>query len=518
MTMNDKIQAIAESIDKLIAGDFEVNKNKLNGQLNKIKKLINEDISSQSKAYLHYFMGNIYLEYYYKKANEKVNKTNAIKNYLNAIEFNPDNSCKISLYNNLGNIFLSEHRYYEAVLHYQKSIEIDNYFLLPFAQQIRTFEKIWKSIAEEKRGGVYKEFLRLILLKINKLQPLLDKDFSVEEVEQRQGQEILKGYQEGLGLFFKEYYQEYNKRNDLAESIEDSILIEGESILKNNDYVIWCRDNGLLLNFMNLIIHAESLRDDLILSAVSIEKGSLLFSSWKILAQEFCYSRYIFYKHKDLYPIYYDGTCHTSDLNNFIRESTFGYIPTLRTGGEEIKLDFVEFHNDSLLNFEFEEMKSAYLKLYNILDKISVFLFFYIRSLNEEIVGNHFYLKEIREILLGKSDNGISLATFGCISKIENLRNNNPCLFSFVSIYEDVVINDIFDIKKTRNLLTHNFLDLSLAANISSGENLSFNKLDLSLFISRFKLLMEFVRCQLFNTVSTVRSIESCVNKAVKGN
>ena len=61
--MSDKkIINIALVIDKLIAGDFEVNKNKLNGQLNKIKKLVNEDISNQSKACLHYFMGNIYLE------------------------------------------------------------------------------------------------------------------------------------------------------------------------------------------------------------------------------------------------------------------------------------------------------------------------------------------------------------------------------------------------------------------------------------------------------------------------
>ena len=405
--MNDETKKIGKEVDDLILGDFNQNLQNFNHKISFLKGKIESIASNEDKSYLYYFLGNIYLEYYYKKNKNKAsNKIEAIKCFFKAINSNLDRNHLIPIYTNLGNILFSENRYYEAVLFYEKALMINNNFLLSFGQQINAFEEIWENI-NHKVSGECNEFFRVVLLKINDLQSYLDKTFADDEIEYKKGKDILLSFQIKYQKFFDEYYYNYNNRTGNNESIKDSILIEGDKKLKENKYIIWCRDNSLLLDFMNLIKHKESLKDNLVPLGISLENGHYIFSAWKTLVQEFCYSRYILYKYKDLEFID-SNDVHISDISNFVRTSKFGYIPILNIGGKKEELAWTEYYENSLLNFEIEEMKSSYIKLYNLLDKISVLLIYYIKEFKIEKINEDSFVVDIKNLLAEIKDNDLS--------------------------------------------------------------------------------------------------------------
>jgi|GEM_PF-5134458 len=494
---------IDQAIDDYKQNQSTINSNKLNGFKLKLEEKIKQQ-NIKDKSTLYYYLGNIFFEYYKKDRKEK-NKKHAIQNFYNSTLIACDDRLLLPRLTNLGTILWNEHRYYEAIYFYQRANDIEKRFLLPLGLKVQIFGIILEIF--DDRRDLFLEFHRIILLEINNIK--LDFIYPKEEKEQIGGQKLLKEYKQRWDPYFQKYYKNYNDRTKLNESIKDSILIKGEKKLKNK-YVLWCRDNFLLLNLMNLNKHPEMLKDDLMPNSLVMERGDYIMQNFKALVQEYCHTRYLFYQYKD-YEIHKKNIVHKSEKNNYTKTSPI-ILSYNKIGDDTIAITTNYTDENYILSFEIEQLKSAYSKLYNILDKLSVLLISYIKLIDKKEP----YLENIRQNSLIKDDK-LSLASFQYILKIDDLKKINPYLYSFCSIYQDIVCDDTFKIKYIRNKITHGFIKICWYSDNSSNEDnktieANFEKISLHEFKDKFLFLIKFVRNQFFNTVSCISFIEKSIS------
>ena len=203
----------------------------------------------------------------------------------------------------------------------------------------------------------------------------------------------------------------------------------------------------------------DAFDDNLLPSSISLKEGDYILTFWQQLAQEYCSSRYVYFLYKDLED--YPSKKHISDKNNNIsnpNKISCDYYFSANDGNEFVSSSSYENLNHNF-SYETEKMKSAYSKLYNILNKMAVMVFSYIKLIDKT---NCNYLKEIQENSKIK-DSKIELHSFQHLPK--DIKYCYPSLYAFISIYEDVCGNnnceDYKRLKKIRDAITHGYFKLS---------------------------------------------------------
>lgn len=487
------------------------NVNKLNGYLNQIKtKLCDLNLDNDSIANLYYYAANIYFHLYsIKNTDKQKNKIESIRYFSKAICYATDRNTLLQLNTNLGNLLKKEHRYFEALYYYQKANDITLDFLLPVGMKLRTFSAIFENYFKDKIDS--QEIWRILLLEINTINQLKSPQ---EHFEQIKGQEIIQSYLSSLSGYFSDYYKTFNEEYNNGieiESINDSMLKEDPKYLETQ-YTVWCRNNYFLLNFINLVNCNHIIYDNLTLPPITLKRGDFIIQMWQQLAQEYCSFRYKFYLCKDYEPPYtsVQKSRHTSDKNNSITKNN-NLILEMRDSKNllSIKTPFKDYN--FCLSKEIEDLKASYSIMYNIIDKLSVLLISYIKLSNKK--SN--YIEEIKnhtKII----DDKLNLASFQYIRDIPNLKEVNPYLYSFYSIYEDIVVQDVFNIKIIRDKITHGFLKISYYNSRSSFFNKPNQTIESNLYTinlneikKKYLTLINFIRAQFFNVHECIGYIEN---------
>lgn len=519
------VENLAKETDSAIGSNnliqLNVCKNEL---LNSIKS---GQLSIEEKSRAHYFLANIHLFRYDNNskmnANKLLDKKEAINNFLLAIHNTKNPNYLWSYYTNLGNLFKAESRYLEAIDWYQKAqIITQNKALLPIGNKLESLYEITKDMfvfGQQEYLFRVRELWRVTLLDLKKIKINKYRD---EEIEQNRGRDIIASYIKDFDNYFNDYkknYDAFHAKKSLTWSIQDPFLKDSKKSLSNR-YRTWCLKERLLLNVLNLVKHPDTFHDELLPRKISVNEGDFIFTMWQQLAQEYCSARYTFFVYKDLED--FPNKKHFSDKgNDFSKLGKFGKTSFLTKGKKDIVITVPYEDLNHCFSYEVEELKSAYTKLYGILNKITVLLFSYIKLIKDCDAP---YLKTIQENTDIK-DGKIELHTFLKICKdIDIIKQNNSFLYSFISIYEDVCGNNVCDefkkIKEIRDVIAHGYIKVSYYDggdffNYSYNSTIKANYLKISLheFKRNFEKLLLLVKNSFFYADLCIASIEKTISK-----
>lgn len=517
------IQRLGGNIDTAISTK---NLQDLNIYQNEALELLNNLKNNNDKGIIHYYIGNVHLFRYdlRSKINDKLQcKKEAINHFLLATALLSDKRYLLPCYTNLANIYIAEHRYLEAIDFCQLSENITNQFLLPIGNKLESLYTItkdffWEDVKTQRRNFTIYELWRVILISIKSIDI---KEYSQEAIEQNKGKQIILSYIKDFEKWFNDYktfHDEFHKNTSITWNLEEPFLND-EKVYKNNQYHNWCKEERLLLNVLNLVEYTDVYSDNLMLKSLTIEAGDWIYSMWQQICQEYTSARYVFYQYKDteFWLKYNDKRRkHLSDRRNEItKEDNYALNYVLSNGS--IASSGVGTDTNILFAFEIEELKSAYIKTYNIFDKLSVLLFSYIKLL--EVSDETCYLKDVQNCTEIKDDR-LSIHDFAKL-KVDDMKKKNIYLYSFISIYHDLQGNNACDefksLKLIRDKITHGYIKISYE---NYSDFYSYNhktiqsnylKINVDSFKIKLKFLLSIIRNSFFYTDLCIAEIEKSI-------
>ena len=509
------IKQLAQTTDDAIDNK---NYTKLNECKNKILSCIkSNDASEEEKSRLHYFLANIFLCKYQNKSkidhNKLSEKKDAINNFYLAIGKTQNKIYLLQYYINLGNILAAECRYLEAFELYQKAYLLDPKWIMVNINRMSVWYEILKEDLTQRQSHLY---ITKTLLEESKKYNCDEFDYR-EYPSKEKGIGDLKFYQNKFSTL-ESYFVTKDK---VKAKLSNKYLAWCKAKLSNK-YLAWCNGNLYLLNYLNLINTLDSFEDN-VMPSISIKEGDFILTMWQQLSQEYCSARYSFFLYKDFdFP---KKGKHISDRCNSISKTgsfKLEYVLKNKEESQEVISSSIYRDSNHCLSYEIEELKSSYTKLYGILNKITVLLFSYIKLIKNCEVE---YLKTIQENAEIKDDR-IELHAFDRISKdIENIKKNNPFLYSLISIYDDVCGSNGCDefkkIKKIRDKIAHGYIKISYYDgrdffDYSYIKTIQANYLKISLheFKANFEKLLVIVRNSFFYVDLCINNIEQKKSKS----
>lgn len=513
------INDLAMKVDKAIDDNSHQELNEYKNNI--LIQLKNNQTSREDKSRLYYFLANIYLHKFYLsgKSQDKISsKKEALNNFFLAISLSSNLNHLYQYYTNLGNIYKSDSRFLEAIDCYEEASKVtQNEALLPSGNKLECLYAITKDkffTDQKNRNFPILELWRVILLEVKKID--LQKSYPDEHLEQVGGQKIIKSYLKDFDKYFKKYKSDYESchaKEELIWDLKDSFLEDSNESIKN-EYSTWCSQERLLLNILNLQHGTDAFEDNLFPSSISIKEGDYILTFWQQLAQEYCSSRYVYFLYKDLEE--YPSEKHISDKNNNISKPnkiSCNYYLSANDGHKLLSSSSYGNLNHNF-SYEIEKMKSAYAKLYNILNKMAVMVFSYIKLIDKT---NCSYLKEIQENSKIK-DSKIELHSFQHLPK--DIKYCYPSLYAFISIYEDVCGNnnceDYKKLKKIRDAITHGYFKLSYykssdSFNYKDKNIIEANYLEISIgeFKRNFRELLKLTKNIFFYAELLIKELEA---------
>lgn len=361
---------------------------------------------------LYYNLGNGY-EALYKISEygtiEKIpistNLQNAKSNYLKSIDLfeNVPNDLRLQLYTNYGNCLSALGRTVEALLNYNNALDIDNSFpmaLINKAQALIYFSSI---------TGKYKN--QIIVDSYQMIKTALTNknlaDIGTSDV----------------GVYFKKFLI------DIEDKINDGLKLNTKSEHPQIDktsfsnfeifYINYCSDNQLFLNFH---VHNDkclnAICDPIFISIVTDLKNLDTQSHFFDLAtcinqikEDYITSRYLF-------------------VTALFENSSIERLSNLTS--------FARTKNNPKFNLYSGLLKTAFIKSYNILDKIAVFLNKYFELGYQE---NKIYFHSIWE-------------NRNCI-KDKFLECQNISIYALYDIYKEFKVKRNSNLSSIRNSITH---------------------------------------------------------------
>ena len=489
---NNNLDVLGEEIDKLIASK---NHTKLVNAANLLKN--NESYNN----IILYYLGNIYQALFNINCNIKYSKS--ATDYFNKFicRTKKDKFCetiRIPALINLGNLHFRNNRILDALECYIKAEKLSKNFLLSTTLKIKVLFFLYNYYNNFEQN-LPRYILLYIMTIFNHLENLYGKNLSnlilnENDFENKNAKDMLLEYITNL----KESYK--------IDTFD--IFIGSNVINKRNKYYDWCFENNFILNILGINEFNNYFYYDFInLYEImgDFEKPQFIFDLFNNIIQEFTSARYLLYKYKD------------------IKSKIDSYKLNIRRRVPDKNVQLIsEVRDGALFSYDIEMLKTSFLKLFNIFDKVKLCLIVYIQ-MNDKILNTEHLMKNnnlndefLRDNVSMLNEKHFLHTIYNII--LEKEKTDNKEISKKIDVETDI---DLF--VKIRNKLTHGLLKICIddyfidSADVFEktydsidGIKCNYYKITFNDFLYNLEELLRYIKNLIFYLSFAINDFEKC--------